>query len=246
MIFRPKIVIGSLLSILLSIIALIAIFFPSLLNIERSHISILDINLVDSKDYQKLYNFLYDNQEKIVKLNITYKEIDSGYFLPSQAAELTIDNFINFNDKKKYKLLSNNNSDIKSRYGFGIISDYAYVFSDFTLKNNNLFREHGSIGVWINSNDNSFTDISYIILIPEDSNSNTLYNWNTVNLNYNIMMNISGTFYVNKFIDESLSTPMFKFMPFKWYKKFWKTELAKETVIELNPIDTKNSNKYKY
>lgn len=210
----------------------------------------MHIILNDSNSYIKLYNFLSENQEKVVNLCIEYNENTRLYFTKTQAAILNVDNYVNFLNQKKLKNIPKDKQ-MESRYGFGKISDYACVFSDFkSSPYNNLFlREHGSIGIYVD-NDNIHKSIAYIIIIQESSEDNTLYMWNSINSTKNgeqSKMQLSGVFFVNKFIDEQLcSIPMFRFLPPLWYKKNTRGGTTKETVIELSPISQKNISKHTY
>lgn len=72
-IFQPKVIIGSIASFLVAALGIIAVFFPNLLNLERSSMSEGQFLLSDDeKTHKKLWQFLEDNQGKVVKLEIAY------------------------------------------------------------------------------------------------------------------------------------------------------------------------------
>ena len=71
-VFQAKVIIGSVSSFVIAIVGAIAIFFPSLFNMEVKSINEFasEVNTID--DAVKLKKFLEDNQGKTVKLNIKY------------------------------------------------------------------------------------------------------------------------------------------------------------------------------
>ena len=67
-----KIIIGSVTSFIISVAGIVAVFFPSLLNLEKKSIKELSITINTQSDANVLYKFLTDNKNKIVNLNIKY------------------------------------------------------------------------------------------------------------------------------------------------------------------------------
>lgn len=62
-----KILIGTVASIAISVISIIAIFFPSFLNFEKKSIQEFSLNINSQKDANKLHDFLVENRHKIVR-----------------------------------------------------------------------------------------------------------------------------------------------------------------------------------
>lgn len=72
-IFQPKVIIGSITSFFVAAVGIIAVFFPNLLNLEKSSMSEGQFLLSDdTKTHKKLWEFLDKNQGKVVQLEIAY------------------------------------------------------------------------------------------------------------------------------------------------------------------------------
>lgn len=72
-IFQPKVIIGSITSFVVAAVGIIAVFFPNLLNLEKSSMSEGQFVLSDdTKTHKKLWEFLESNQGKVVQLEIAY------------------------------------------------------------------------------------------------------------------------------------------------------------------------------
>ena len=72
-IFQPKVIIGSITSFVVAAVGIIAVFFPNLLNLEKSSMSEGQFLLSDDeKIHKKLWEFLENNQGKVVQLEIAY------------------------------------------------------------------------------------------------------------------------------------------------------------------------------
>lgn len=71
-IFVKKIFIGSIVSFLFGAIGLIAIFFPSAFDLEKSNIAEFSKEIKTPSDAKTLYDFLIKNDKKIVKLELAY------------------------------------------------------------------------------------------------------------------------------------------------------------------------------
>ncbi len=78
-----KILIGTVASIAISVISIIAIFFPSFLNFEKKSIQEFSLNINSQKDANKLHDFLVENRHKIVKLDLQYspKKIQASNYV---------------------------------------------------------------------------------------------------------------------------------------------------------------------
>ncbi len=111
--FQAKIIIGSISSFGIAIIGCIAIFFPSLFNLEVKSIEEFSSSVDSIDDAVKLKNFLEKNQGKTVKLDIKYspKLLDAT---PVEDTDLyaMVESGINYdsafscaqNEKTNYKL----------------------------------------------------------------------------------------------------------------------------------------------
>lgn len=72
-IFQPKVIIGSIASFVVAAVGIIAVFFPNLFNLEKSSIGEGQFLLSeDESSHRKLWQFLEDNQGKVVQLEIAY------------------------------------------------------------------------------------------------------------------------------------------------------------------------------
>lgn len=72
-IFQPKVIIGSVMSFVIAVVGVIAVFFPSLFNLEKKGMSEGKFLLSDDiKVHKELWDFLDNNQGKVVQLEIAY------------------------------------------------------------------------------------------------------------------------------------------------------------------------------
>ena len=72
-IFQPKVIIGSITSFIVAAVGIIAVFFPSVFNLEKSSMGEGQFLLSDDKKtHKKLWEFLGENQGKVVQLEIAY------------------------------------------------------------------------------------------------------------------------------------------------------------------------------
>lgn len=72
-IFQPKVIIGSVMSFIIAVVGVIAVFFPSLFNLEKQGMSEGKFLLSDdTKVHKELWDFLDSNQGKVVQLEIAY------------------------------------------------------------------------------------------------------------------------------------------------------------------------------
>lgn len=80
-IFQPKIIIGSITSFIVAAVGVIAVFFPSLLNLEKKSMPEKVIFLRSQDSLEELYKFLEKNIGKPVKLSIGYCHLPSRTIL---------------------------------------------------------------------------------------------------------------------------------------------------------------------
>ena len=72
-IFQPKVIIGSITSFIVAAVGIIAVFFPSVFNLEKSSMGEGQFLLSDDEStHKKLWEFLGENQGKVVQLEIAY------------------------------------------------------------------------------------------------------------------------------------------------------------------------------
>ncbi|OOF37927.1 hypothetical protein BKK51_07025 [Rodentibacter trehalosifermentans] len=71
-IFSPKIIIGSIMSFIATVLGIVAVFFPDLLNLQKNRIKEYSIFIYDKSDVAGLYNFLDKNRESVINLKIAY------------------------------------------------------------------------------------------------------------------------------------------------------------------------------
>lgn len=93
-IFEKKVIIGSVAGFVASAVGLIAVFFPSVFNLEKKSIAEKAMFIRTKQDMDKLWEFLSKNANKPVKLDIGYcfnpkraeiklKEEKTGYYTPN-------------------------------------------------------------------------------------------------------------------------------------------------------------------
>lgn len=71
-IFQPKVIIGSITSFVVAAVGIVAVFFPSLLNLEKKSIPEKEIFLHSKESLNELYKFLQKNEGKPVKLTLAH------------------------------------------------------------------------------------------------------------------------------------------------------------------------------
>ncbi len=71
-IFQPKVIIGSITSFIVAAVGIIAVFFPSVFNLEKSSIKEKTMFLHTPESADELFKFLKDNLDEIVKINIIH------------------------------------------------------------------------------------------------------------------------------------------------------------------------------
>lgn len=249
--FQPKIIIGSVFGIATTIISVIAIFFPSVFNFEKNNVDSFEIDLAptdvlfNSKDtYLQLYNFLYNHQNKVVKLTIFYNEYFREYILEP-------DDILN---RDKHLILGNTN-DIKGVYGYADLDDLnGIVLSSFyqgnVISNIEFYRSEGSIGLYYyDKNKNS--KLAYILSIPYNSDFNNTYKWSAIDIKRKYKMELSGIFYINKFTKEKyyVGGPRKLILPTSFLQSEYENGTFDDLEIEiitLQPISNRDFASKKY
>lgn len=155
--------------------------------------------------------------------------------------------------------------DLEGKESYGMVDEDGYIFikSEFKclpfLNDFNFLRKKGDIGIWIPGNDKGGgEDQNYRIIITEAAKNNSLFKWSIKDREKNRdEMQLSGTFFVNKFLDARESDygstkesvySIFTMSP-QWKAMYNGMELiGKEnmTIIELEPLSTKEIESRKY
>ena len=96
-IFQPKVIIGSITSFIVAAVGIIAVFFPNLLNLEKSSMGEGQFLLSDDeKTHKKLWEFLESNQGKVVQLEIAYcADFEKMNFAAVKDAKANLRDFCN-------------------------------------------------------------------------------------------------------------------------------------------------------
>lgn len=221
-VFQPKIIIGSVVGFIATAIGVIAVFFPSLFNMETKKIAEYTHSLNTDQDARSFINFLKEHQDSIVHLDLTYTEqkryrdardekgniiIDyDDKYSNSIRGEDAIDDGVKFEDLNKTCL----GEELSGKESFGYVDPNGHIFisSEFKCRpfydNFNFIRNKGGLGIWMpgKKDDGSNGDENYHIIITSDSKNNTLFKWSIKDREKNIEeMQLTGTFFVNKFID---------------------------------------------
>lgn len=179
--FQPKIIIGSVVGFIATAIGVIAVFFPSLFNLETKKINKFEISINDCNGAESLFNFLKNHEESIVDIEIKYLEPE---FFSNK-----IVNYVNSNDKyeNKQKIYK----EFEWEWEVGGEGKSTSIFGENRLFNieskakigsyaTSLFREDGGFGFWCKNNKTTpenDIDFEYQIIIPYKSETNTLYYW---------------------------------------------------------------------
>lgn len=219
--FQPKIIIGSVVGFIATAIGVIAVFFPSLFNLETKKIAEYQHSLNTDQDAINFIKFLKEHQDSIVNLDLTYIEKIRYRDAYDKNGKIIIDyddKFSNeirpeeaIDDGVKKENLNKicSGEEINGNESFGVIDQNGHIFisSEFKcrpfLNNFNFMRTKGSLGIWIpGKKDDGSDDENYHIIITSDSKNNTLFKWSIKNREKNTEeMQLTGTFFVNKFID---------------------------------------------
>ncbi len=200
--FVKKFFIGSIVSFIVGTIGIIAVFFPSLFNLEKAKILEYTLNISSDKDAAIFYNFLNNNQNLIVNLDLNYLETydmlidvfdDNGYLIRTE--HLDYEGHA-YSGKHGYSSYGNNNF-------LHVVSDFNAGGYERTRK-----RENGLFSFYIEDQ-----KMLYIVNIPY--NSNYLWGIDTESAFFNknkdeyynghiVPMNLHGTFLIKKPIDINL------------------------------------------
>ncbi|TLD97315.1 hypothetical protein LS71_000735 [Helicobacter jaachi] len=78
--FEKKVILGSITSFLVAAIGIIAVFFPSVFNLEKKKMQELSITLKNADDALEIWKFLEKNQGKVVALNINFSDNNGEFF----------------------------------------------------------------------------------------------------------------------------------------------------------------------
>lgn len=205
-IFRPRIIIGSLIGFIATAISIIAVFFPSLFNLETKKMDSFDIYINNCEGANELFSFLSSHEDAIVMLNIKYTEPE---FFSNKILK-------NIDSDSKYEEKQNIYAPFEYEWEIGGDGKSASIFGDNRLFNlesdakigsyaTSFSRESGGFGFWC-KNDKSTPekdlDFGYQIILPYTSDNNTLYYWGDDGDNSGSVtdrnMELRGTFLVSK------------------------------------------------
>lgn len=250
-IFRPRIIIGSVVGFIATAIGVIAVFFPSLFNLEQQKIVEYTSILTNENDYVKFLDFIKNNQNKIVKLDLTYFENERWRWEEDKNGNVIFDK----NDEQiKENLDHEGDGDIIGKQSFATIDDKGHMFigSEFHRPPflNNFYREKGGIAIWIpGKKDDGSDDINYVIVISESSDGNKLYKWSMKNRNKDIReMQLNGTFFVNPIVTSSdYSKDVHYSMSTQWSEEYCGADSCNDTnIIDLEALSKKEIESKKY
>lgn len=258
--FQPKIIIGSVIGFIASVLGIIVAFFPSVFNLEKKSIAEYTNSLNTVSDAEKLINFLKDHQDSIVKLNISYIENERYIDLIDKNGNIVLDDNAEMDGtpakddlNKKCMGPPDDDDGIGGKNSYGSIDTEGRIFikSDFKCKrflnDFNFLRTNGGIGIWFPNEKDSSKDMTYRIVITGDTNKNTLYKWSIKNREKDIKeMQLEGTFFVNDFIDahnyDHNSTETIENMSRQWrdyYNGMDQIGIDGVEIIELQPLSKK-------
>lgn len=162
-VFQPKIIISSVICIISSAIGVIAVFFPSLFNLETKKIAEYQHSLNTDQDARNFINFLKEHQDSIVHLDLTY--VEKSRYRDARDKNGNIiqdwdDKFSNailpdsaIDDGVKKEDLNNQcaGDEIEGKESFGVVDSEGHIFisSEFKcrpfLNNFNFLRKKGSL-----------------------------------------------------------------------------------------------------
>lgn len=182
-IFRPRIIIGSIVSFVIGAISIIAIFFPSLFNLETKKIDKLTITLNSCNDAKRLYEFLQSHQDKVVNLDITYKftnmtDGNGKYMFNEEGFSDFADEDLGYEKEDNGVTIGKpQNSYFGENNLFNVRAPYRKDLHDEWM-----FQENGGFGFWCknpktNKDKQEYHDIEFQIDIPYSTNNNKIYYW---------------------------------------------------------------------
>lgn len=259
--FQPKIIIGSVIGFIASVLGIIVAFFPSVFNLEKKSIAEYTYNLNTENDAEKFIQFLKNHQNSIVHLNISYIENERYIDLVDKNGNIILDDNAEMDgtpakddlNKKCMESIVDDDDGLGGKDSYGLVDPEGRIFirSEFKCKrflnDFNFLRTNGGIGIWFPNETDSSKDITYRIIITGDSNKNSLYKWSIKNRENNVKeMQIEGTFFVNDFIDahnsDHKSIENIKSMSPQWgdyYNGMEQIGIDGIEIIELQPLSKK-------
>lgn len=248
--FQPKIIIGSVVGFMATAIGVIAVFFPSLFNLEQKKIIEYTSTINDENGYIKFLDFIKDNQNKIVSIDITYYEKERWRWEEDANGETIFKN----DEQIKENLDHEGDGDIKGKTSFATIDDKGHIFigSEFHRPPflNNFYRENGGISIWIpGKKEDGSDDINYVIVISDSSDGNKLYKWSIKDRNKDTqLMQLSGTFFVNPIVNsKDYSKKVSYSMSPQWAEEFCGPDDCNDTnIIDLEALSKKEIESKKY
>ena len=155
-IFQPKVIIGSITSFIVAAVGIIAVFFPSVFNLEKSTIKEKTMFLHAPESAGELFKFLKDNLDEIVKINILYcsgEDYKSGSFKRDGFEVFTRETFFG---KPKENVITEQDKAAAALYGKDYLKTLAlgaypfYVSSEITWDGESAeleFRQNGFIEI---------------------------------------------------------------------------------------------------
>lgn len=132
MIFEKKVIIGSIMSFIATVVGVVAVFFPNLLNLQKEKIASFSSSINSKKEAQKLVSFLdkMAKEKKIFKLDIMI------CIKNTNMKEYSIlDNFLIVSDHSDF---NNGPEGPKSKYHYTLIeaiTPFDSISSDEEFKN---------------------------------------------------------------------------------------------------------------
>lgn len=238
--FQPKIIIGSVVGFIATAIGVIAVFFPSLFNLEKKEIAYYKETLVNVDDFKKLVDFLYNHQEEIVNLNLTYFENSRVEYKSDWSNHTYSFSKVPLNESTEGG--DGNGIDL-----VGEIDNNGYVISSskyhMGLFMQTFTRDRGGFGIWIKDiGEDRGKDKNYIIDIPKNSDGNILYKWSMRDYDHKEEMNLEGTFFVEKFVSNlDYNKKSGSRMSDQWENESCEGDACYPiTIIELDPISKRD------
>lgn len=265
-IFQARFIIGSIISILTTVLGTIAIFFPNIFNLQTKSIKEYTSNLATFEDAKNLYNFLNNNNNLIVKLNIKYNEGDpltndfSGDDYDSTHYDSNwLKKFVN---KKTYQFYPDSSepryrisySSFGEGQNFFAIGVHRYSPDEYN------YRENSAISVWFgdrigqnkcnregkNKKPRDCENIlMYQIYVPDKKQESLFFDWSRDSGQAwgEFNMTLSGIFFVNKY-NRKTSLPIQFYNP-DYYNTYVGTRgelFQNDTIFVLKAIDKKELN----
>lgn len=158
--FQPKIILGSVIGFVATAIGVIAVFFPSLFNLEQKKIANYSYTLNSLSDANKFIDFLKDHQNGIVHFNLTYIENERYIDAVDKNGNIIFDENAEMDgtpakDDLNKKCLNTPGDGIEGNTSYATVDKDGYIFirSEFKCKkflnDFNFLRTKGGLGIWI-------------------------------------------------------------------------------------------------